>query len=226
MSARIARMRNLGLALLFTLTAVLAACAGNAPPSIPAGTPPPEANARFNKILSDCWHVAEMKEIDINNPAHVPLFDCARDPLLALARDYGNFPEPHRVLAWGYYYRNHDESAARLEYQRALDIYHAQGKTVEEADMYRRLGLLYMTPNDQSEGCRLLLKSQALDPTITTTLQAIEAYSCNQTATPANRATVPAPGPNPTAGSPAPALAPTPNAVPQPPTLSSATRRP
>jgi tetratricopeptide (TPR) repeat protein len=225
MSARIARMKRLGIVLLFTLAAVLAACATNAAPSIPPGTPPPEAYARFQKILAECWGVAQMKDIDANNPLHIPAFDCARDPLLKLAQDYQNFPETHRVLGWGYYYKNRDEAAARAEYQRALDIYHAQARTAEEADMYRRLGLLYMTPTDQTAGCKLLLRSQALDPTLTVTLQALQAYSCLQTATPANLLTVPAPLPNPAAGSTVPALIPTPNAVPQPPT-SAATRKP
>ena len=82
-----------------------------------------------------------------------------------------------------------------------------------------------MTPTDQTAGCKLLLRSQALDPTLTVTLQALQAYSCLQTATPANLLTIPAPLPNPAAGSTVPALIPTPNAVPQPPT-SAATRKP
>ena len=116
MSARIAHMKRLGLVLLLTLAAVLAACATNAAPSIPPGTPPPEAYARFQKILAECWGVAQMKDIDANNPLHIPAFDCARDPLLKLAQDYQNFPETHRVLGWGYYYKNRDEAAARAEY--------------------------------------------------------------------------------------------------------------
>lgn len=193
-------MKEFWLGVIISLAIFLTACDSNAntTPTIPPGTPPPEASATFQKILADCWGVADMKEIDSKKPAHLIAFDCARERLLKLGQDYPNFAEAHRVLGWGYNFKNHDEAAARAEYQRAAEIYHTQGKTVDEADMYRRLGLLYMSPTDTTRGCQLFLRSLSLDPQNGETQKDIQSFFCLGTPTPTANAPIPSPQASPT----------------------------
>ncbi len=207
-------MQKRWLVLTLVLAVTLAACGTNPAPTISPGTPPPEASAAFQKILADCWGVAQMKEIDAKKEEHIKAFDCARERLLGLARDYPNFAETHRVLGWGYFYKNQDTAAARAEYQRAADIYRAQGKKADEADMYRRLALLYMSPTDTTRGCELLVQSLALDPQNSLTQQALATYFCLATPTPPTLLTPPPPAPNPTQRVPAPPLTVTPTRQP------------
>ncbi len=148
----------LSAALLFTL---LTAC-DRAP--TPTPTSAPAAGAVLQKILSDCWGVTQIKDLDANRSDHVKAFECARTRLLQMAQTYPEAAEPHRVLAWGYLYAMQDEAVALAELERAAQIYAQQGRTVEQAEMLVRIAVQLTMPHDQRSGCALLQEAARLDP--------------------------------------------------------------
>lgn len=146
-----------------TLAAVLvvAACG---PGVTPPPTPAPAAGAVLQKILGDCWGVSAFGDLDGTRPDHVRGFECARTRLLDMARQYPEAAEPHRILAWGFLYADKDEAAAQAEYERAADIYAAQGHPVEQADILVRIAVQLTMQHDRQTGCDMLKQAAVLDP--------------------------------------------------------------
>lgn len=177
-------MRHAPLVCLFG-SLVLAACGGFTPD-------PARSRADLQQILSDCWHVSQMQEIDAAKAEHIAAFTCARERLEKVAQSDPKLPEVHRVLAWGLYYQQHDVIAALAEYDQAARLYHESGQTVEEADIYRRMGVLAMT-QDKGRGCFYLLQSQAVSPN-PQAAQALANYGCPAPVP----STLAAPAPSPT----------------------------
>lgn len=167
-----------------------AACA-SAPPS-PAS--PPTSAKVLQNILGDCWGVAALKDLDGTRAEHTGAFECARTRLLQMARAYPDAAEPHRLLAWGYYFALKDEDAARAEYERAAEIYAAQGRTSEQAEMLVQLASLALK-YDRSRGCDLLQEAVTTDPKNARAAQLIHNFACvSATVPPAT----PPPAPTPT----------------------------
>lgn len=146
---------------------VLAACSLTAacgPGATPTATPAPAAGAVLQRILGDCWGVAEFKDLDGTRPDHVRGFECARTRLLEMAQQYPEAAEPHRILAWGFLYADKNEAAAQAEYELAAQIYSSQGHTVEQADILVRIAVQLTMQHDQRSGCDLLKQAALLDP--------------------------------------------------------------
>ena len=150
-------------AIAFALAALLSmtACAPNVTPT---ATPAPAAGAVLQRILGDCWGVAEFKDLDGTRPDHVRGFECARTRLLEMARQYPEAAESHRILAWGFLYADKDEAAALAEYERAAQIYAEQGHVADEADILMRIAVQLTMQHDQQSGCNLLKQAATLDP--------------------------------------------------------------
>ncbi|MDL1897650.1 hypothetical protein FBQ82_15420 [Anaerolineae bacterium CFX7] len=155
------------------LLGVSASCAAE----MPAPTPLPTAGTILEQILADCWNVKQLRELDGTRPDHTRAFECARVRLLALARQYPDAAESHRLLAWGYYFTLQDENAARAEYERAAQIYGAQGRALEQAEMLVQLASLAFK-YDQTRGCALLLQALALDTTNVRAAQLLRNFGC------------------------------------------------
>ena len=154
------------------MIAVTACAAATATP-----TPPPPASAVLQQILTDCWGVTQLKELDGTRPDHTRAFECARPRLLEMTRMYPDAPEPHRLLAWGYYFALQDEDAARAEYERAAQIYGARTHPAEQAEMLVQLASLALK-YDQTSGCDLLLQALALDTNNTRAAQLLRNFGC------------------------------------------------
>jgi hypothetical protein len=151
----------------------LANCAAEAP----TPTSAPAAGVILQQILTDCWGVTQLKDLDATRPDHTRAFECARPRLLEMTRTYPDAAEPHRLLAWGYYFALQDENAARAEYERAADIYGARARPIEQADMVVQLASIAFK-YDQTRGCALLLEALALDTANTRAAQLLRNFGC------------------------------------------------
>lgn len=143
----------------------------------PTPTPTPAAGVILQHILTDCWGVTQLKDLDGTRPDHTRAFECARPRLLAMARDYPDAAEPHRLLAWGYYFTLQDENAARAEYERAAQIYGANARAAEQAEMLVQLASLAFK-YDQTRGCAYLLQALALDTANARATQLLRNFGC------------------------------------------------
>ncbi len=144
---------------------------------MPAPTPLPTAETILQQILSDCWGVSQLRALDGTRPDHTRAFECARVRLLDLARQYPNAAEPHRLLAWGYYFALQDENAARAEYERAAQIYGANARPLEQAEMLVQLAN-FAFKYDPTRGCALLRQALALDATNARATQLLRNFGC------------------------------------------------
>ncbi len=165
-------MRNL-LALAFVLFLV-SACA---PGATPTPTPLPAAGVVLQEILTDCWGVTQLKDLDGTRPDHVRAFECARPRVLDLARRYPDAAEPHRLLAWGYLYALQDEDAAQAEYERAAEIYQQRGRASEHSEMLIRLAMLALQ-HDRARGCTLLRQAATADATSDRAAMLLQNFAC------------------------------------------------
>lgn len=156
-----------------------AACAANAPPP----SPPPAAGVVLQQILNDCWGVTRLKELDGTRPDHTRAFECARTRLLQMTRTYPDAAEPHRLLAWGYYFAIQDEDAARAEYERAAQIYGTHARQPEQAEMLVQLASLAFK-HDRGRGCALLQQALALDAGNARAAQLLRNFGCLVAPTP------------------------------------------
>lgn len=150
------------------------------PPSTPAL---PSANAALQAILMDCWGVSQLKELDGTRLDHTRAFECARPRLLEMTRTYADAAEPHRLLAWGYYFALQDEDAARAEYERAAEIYRAQGHPTEEAEMLVQLASIAFK-YDRARGCAILQNAAQIDASNSRAAQLLRNFGCLATPTP------------------------------------------
>lgn len=167
------------LALFFLLTTV--GCIA-APPSTSV---PPSASAALQAILMDCWGASQLKELDGTRLDHTRAFECARPRLLTMTRTYPDAAEPHRLLAWGYYFALQNEDAARAEYERAAEIYRAQSRPVEEAEMLVQLASIAFK-YDRSRGCAILQNAAQIDASNPRAAQLLRNFGCLATPSPAS----------------------------------------
>lgn len=166
--------------------AAIAGCAGETA----TPTPVPSSGIVLEQILSDCWGVTQLKDLDGTRPDHTRAFECARQRLLEMARRYPDAAESHRLLAWGYYFTLQDENAARAEYERAAQIYGEQARPIEQAEMYVQLASLAFK-YDQTRGCALLLQALALDTANARATQLLRNFGCLVPTPAATPSTVP-----------------------------------
>lgn len=168
----------LTLALLLIL---LSACAA---PAAVTPAPAPAAGVILQQILTDCWGVTQLKDLDGTRADHTRAFECARQRLLRMTRDYPDAAEPHRLLAWGYYFALKDEAAAKAEYERAAEIYAARGRRPEQAEMLVQLANLAFR-YDRARGCQLLTQAASIDDANTRAAQLLRNFACLAPSTPA-----------------------------------------
>lgn len=152
---------------------LLNACAADTP----TPTPVPAAGVVLQQILTDCWGVTQLKDLDGTRSDHTRAFSCARPRLLEMTRIYPEAAEPHRLLAWGYYFALQDEDAARAEYQRAAQIYGERGRATEQSEMLVQLASIALK-YDQTRGCALLLEALALDTQNERAAQLLRNFGC------------------------------------------------
>lgn len=167
-------MRLLGSLVVCAALWLAAGCSG-APMATP--TPAPAAGVVLQKILNDCWGATQLKDLDGTRADHTGAFECARPRLLRMTRDYADAAEPHRLLAWGYYYALKDEAAAQAEYERAAAIYEAHGRRAEQSEMLVQLANLAFR-YDRSRGCELLAQASAVDAENGRAAQLLRNFGC------------------------------------------------
>lgn len=170
---------KLKLMLAFTVL-FLAACV---PSATPTPTPAPPAGVILQQILTDCWGVTQLKELDATRPDHVRAFECARPRLLTMARNYPSAAEPHRLLAWGYLYALDDEAAAQAEYERTVEIYNQLNRTQDESEILIRLAMLALQ-YDRLRGCTLLRQAADTDTRNESAPVLLQNFGCNSTSFP------------------------------------------
>lgn len=141
---------------------------------------PPAAGVVLQQILSDCWGVSQLKELDGTRADHTPAFECARPRLLEMTRSYPDAAEPHRLLAWGYYFALQDEDAARAEYERAAQIYGERARAPEQSEMLVQLASLALK-YDRTRGCELLTRALSLDAANARAAQLLRNFDCPAT---------------------------------------------
>ncbi|MBI4672555.1 MAG: hypothetical protein HY741_12930 [Chloroflexi bacterium] len=112
-------------------------------------------------VLQRCWKVSDTRQLNGSNPAHRDAFDCARQALLDIVKNYPGYALVHRVLAWGYFYKDNDAGKAINEYRAAANVYKAQGNKAGESEARMRLALLLVSGNLQ-QGCAELVTAANL----------------------------------------------------------------
>jgi hypothetical protein len=146
---------------------------------------PPElghtsADGALVAVLQNCWHVSDPRQLNGQNAAHVAAYDCARGPLANIAQNYPSYGMVHRLIAWGYYYKDNAVSMAAQEYSTAATLYHQEGDRVGESEARMRLGLL-LVATSRSQACAELAQAGSLDPTNDRATTYYEAYACRTT---------------------------------------------
>lgn len=165
--------------LVLLVLVVHVACA----PVVEPTPPPPTADTTLESILSDCWALAQLRELDGTRLDHTRAFECARPRLLQMTRAFPDTAEPHRLLAWGYYFALKDEDAARAEYERAAEIYRAGAQPTQEAEMLVQLASLTFK-YDRQRGCGLLQTASQMDAANTRAAQLLRNFGCLTTPVP------------------------------------------
>jgi hypothetical protein len=181
------------LALTIALCAAIltTACAASATPT---ATPAPAAGVVLQQILTDCWGVTQLKELDGTRADHTRAFECARTRLLSMTREYPDAAEPHRLLAWGYLYALEDEAAAVAEYERAAEIYQQHDRRSDQSEMLVRLAMLAVQ-YDRLRGCKLLNQAATTDPQNTRAPVLLQNFGCTGTPPAASASATPTPAP-------------------------------
>jgi hypothetical protein len=128
-------------------------------------------------VLQRCWNVSDTRQLNGNNAGHRNAFDCARQALLDIVRNFPAYALVHRVLAWGYFYKDNDASKAIQEYRAAANIYTAQGNATGESEARMRLALL-LVASSPAQGCAELSKAGTVDPTNIRALDYYAAFNC------------------------------------------------
>ncbi len=179
-------------------TATLSAT-GTITGSVPDAQPttPPElgnsaADAQLVSILQSCWHVGDPRQLNGNNPAHRDAFDCARARLISLAQSYPNYGLVHRVIAWGYYYKDNNLEKAIAEYRVAANAYHQVNDASGESEARMRLGLLLIA-SSRSAACTEFALAGNLDSSNSRAIEYYDAYTCNNPTNPATGKAIPPP---------------------------------
>lgn len=147
----------------------------------PSGLGSGPADAALVGILQRCWNVSDTRQLNGNNAAHRAAFECARPLLVALAKNYSNYALVHRVLAWGYFYKDNNSSTAIGEYRAAANIYKSAGDSSGESEARMRLALLLVASNPV-QGCAELAAASNLDRTNIRALDYYSAFNCRNVA--------------------------------------------
>jgi hypothetical protein len=128
-------------------------------------------------VLQRCWNVSDTRQLNGNNPAHRTAFDCARQALLDIAKNYPGYALVYRVLAWGYFYKDNNPAKAIEAYRAAADVYKAQGNAAGESEARMRLALLLVSSN-LAQGCAELVAAANLDRNNERALDYYSAFNC------------------------------------------------
>lgn len=153
------------------------------------------ADAALIATLQRCWNVSDTRQLNGNNPAHRAAFNCARQPLLDIVKNYPAYALVHRVLAWGYFYQDNNPAQAIEAYRAAAKVYHAQGDAAGESEARMRLALLLVSGN-LPQGCAELVAAANLDKTNERALDYYSAFNCKNAASTAGGSSA-APPPEP-----------------------------
>jgi len=147
-------------------------------------------------VLQRCWNVSDTRQLNGNNPAHRNAFDCARQPLLDITKNYPGYALVYRVLAWGYFYKDENPAKAIEAYRAAANIYHAQKNAAGESEARMRLALLLVSGN-LPQGCAELAAAANLDRTNERALDYYSAFNCKNAAQTSGGSGSAAPPPEP-----------------------------
>lgn len=157
----------------------------NSPSGGPTGVPRPSelgnsaGDGALVSVLQRCWNVSDTRQLNGNSPAHRTAFECARQLLLDIVKNYPGYALVHRVLAWGYFYKDSSPEKAIQEYRTAAEIYNAQKNSTGESEARMRLALLLISSN-QTQGCNELAKAGNADPTNVRALDYYAAFNCGK----------------------------------------------
>ncbi len=132
-------------------------------------------------ILKRCWNVSDTRQLNGNLPEHRNAFECARQLLLDLAANYPAYALVHRVLAWGYFYKDNDPTKALNSYRIAVNLYNAQGNKTGESEARMRYALLLASSN-VAQACRELALASNLDPLNDRAADYYRAFNCQKVA--------------------------------------------
>ena len=132
-------------------------------------------------VLQRCWNVSDTRQLNGNNPAHREAFECARQPLLDIVKFYPTYGLVHRILAWGYFYKDNDSAKAVGEYRAAANVYKAQGDAAGESESRMRLALLLISGN-LAQGCAELATAANVDKNNERALDYYSAFNCKNAA--------------------------------------------
>lgn len=164
-------------------TGVISTTKTGSPDNGPTGVPRPSdlgssaGDGALIAVLQRCWNVSDTRQLNGNSAAHRNAFDCARGLLRDIAKNYPGYALVHRVLAWGYFYKDNDSAQAINEYRAAANIYQAQGNATGESEARMRLALLLISSN-LTQGCAELVAASNLDSTNTRALDYYSAFNC------------------------------------------------
>jgi hypothetical protein len=147
----------------------------------PSGIGNTAADAALIGILQRCWHVSDTRQLNGNNADHRNAFECARQLLLGLAKNNPQYALVHRVLAWGYFYKDNEPGKALSEYRVAANLYKGQGDKVGESEARVRLALL-LTSSSTPQACNELALAGSLDPTNDRASTYYKAFNCGNLA--------------------------------------------
>lgn len=132
-------------------------------------------------ILKRCWNVTDTRQLNGNLTAHRDAFNCARQALLNLAAQYPSYALVHRVLAWGYFYKDNDAGKAIASYNAAANIYHNEGDKTGESEARMRHALLVAGSNT-ALACREFGIASNLDPLNDRAADYYRAFNCQSVA--------------------------------------------
>ncbi|MGE5141685.1 MAG: TolB family protein [Rudaea sp.] len=121
--------------------------------------------------------MSDPRQMNGANAAHRDAFACGREALVNLAGNYRTYALVHRVLAWGYFYKDNDLQKAIQEYRTAANLYHSANDTIGESESRMRLGLLLAT-SSRSQACAELASAGNLNPQNDRALQYYQSYAC------------------------------------------------
>lgn len=153
----------------------------------PTSVPRPSAlgnsagDSALAAVLQRCWNVSDTRQLNGNNPAHRTAFDCARQALLDIAKNYPGYALVYRVLAWGYFYKDNNPAKAIDAYRAAAEAYKKQGDATGESEARMRLALLMVSGN-LAQGCAELVVAANLDKTNERALDYYSAFNCKNAA--------------------------------------------
>lgn len=152
-------------------------------------------DAALIAVLQRCWNVSDTRQLNGNNPDHRAAFNCARQALLDIVKNFPGYALVHRVLAWGYFYQDNNPAKAIEEYRAAANVYKAQGNAAGESEARMRLALLLVSSN-LAQGCAELVAAANLDKSNERALDYYSAFNCKSATTNAGSGPV-APPPEP-----------------------------